>query len=93
MSYKLTLTSSEHRALAWVADRYGSAEILYDGMVRTDDDDSGDGWGGVFDVPEHVAWNYAEELPRDNGVESALLPPCAGGSLAGKLIGLLDGIV
>ena len=86
MSYTLTLTDEERNALAWVADRYTSAEVLYAGMEETDAE-------GTFTVPEHVAWEYAEALPLDNGNPAQSVPPCVGGMLADKLLTLLDSIV
>lgn len=75
-------------SLAWIADRYTSAEKLYDGstFVRSTD-------GFVMFTPEHVAWEYLDELPKDNGVQGAVLPPCAGGPLATALIGLWEAII
>lgn len=86
MNYTLTLSPDAHRALAWIADRYTSAEVLYDGSEYDEDTQT-------LTVPEHVAHNYLDELPQDNGVEGAVLPPCAGGPLAEALISLYEQIV
>ena len=91
MAYLLTLTYEEQRALGWVADRYHCAEVLYDGMYALDGEDA-DG-SVTYRVPEHVAWEYAEALPLENGVEGAVLPPCVGGMLGEKLVRLLEEIV
>lgn len=85
MAYLLTLTDDEYRALAWVADRYVSAEVLFDGMQATDVD-------GVYAIPEHVAWDYDRALDEDED-GSPLVPPCIGGPLAEKLIALRGSIV
>ena len=90
MAYRLDLTAEEHKALAWVADRYYSASVLYDGMDATDENDQD--WGGSFDIPEHVAWEYEEELSEENG-GGLIVPPCVGGTLADKLIALRERIM
>lgn len=88
--YVFTLTDRERDSLAWIADRYTSAEVLFDGAEWTADDD-GDRWTAL--VPEHVAWNYRDTLPDDNGVPDAMLPPGVGGRLGEVLIDLWDAIV
>ncbi len=88
MTYRLNLTPAEAKALAWIADRYQSATVLWDGAEHEETDA-----GTILTIPEHVAWDYAEALPRDNGVPGACLPPCAGGPLAEKLLDFLDSIV
>lgn len=90
MAHRLDLTAEEHKALAWVSDRYISADVLYRGMVETDDNLQD--WGGSFDIPEHVAWEYEEELSEENG-GGLIVPPCVGGTLADKLIALREGII
>lgn len=91
MNYRLELTADEHKTLAWVADRYDSASVLYDGMVKVEDANE-DGWGGLFDVAEEIAWQYEEELGLENG-GGLLVPPCVGGTLAEKLIEFQERIV
>lgn len=91
MAYTLTLTYDEQKALAWVADRYTSAEILYDGMYALGDEK--DGGTVTYTVPEHIAWEYDAALPLDNGNDGQIVPPCVGGTLAEKLIQLREGIV
>lgn len=94
MPYTLTLTSEELNALAWIADRYTSAEVLYDGMELADEDAAPFADDvTAFIVPEHVVWEYVAALPEDNGVPGAVLPPCAGGTLAAKLIELWESVV
>lgn len=84
--YMVPMSEASYRSLAWIADRYTSAEVLYDGSTYNTET-------GMLEVPEHVAWDYSEELPRDNGVEGAILPPCAGGELADVLIAFWEEIV
>lgn len=74
-------------ALAWIADRYECATVLYDGsrFVRSRN-------GHVMVTPEHVAWEYLAELEVENG-GGLLVPPCAGGPLADALIELREAIV
>jgi hypothetical protein len=91
MVYTLTLTADEHKALAWIADRYTSAEVLYDGLDATDDNDQD--WGGNFTIAEHVVWEYMEALPEDNGNPGQIVPPCVGGTLADKLVRLWESVV
>lgn len=84
--YMVPMSEPAHQALAWIADRYGSAGVLYDGSTYNAETET-------LEIPEHVAWDYCEELPRDNGVEGAILPPCAGGELADALIAFWQEIV
>lgn len=86
MSYTIRLQRHEMDALAWIADRYTSAEILWDGSDYDEET-------SILTVPEHVAWEYRDALPEDNGDPGATLPPCAGGSLAVALLAFLEGIV
>ena len=89
MDYVFELTDRERDALAWIADRYPSAEVLFDGATWAADDD-GDTW--TAKVPEHVAWNYRDALADDNW-RTLGLPPCAGGRLAEVLLDLWNAIV
>lgn len=95
----LTLTEPEHRALAWIADRYESAAVLYD-IPRWHNIPShpigphGPDLGEVVRVhlahisPDTAA-RYVAALPDDwsTGTRWPLpdtAPPCAGGALAEK---------
>lgn len=86
MNYSIRLDQDAMNALAWIADRYVSAEVLYDGSDYDPDTET-------LTVPEHIAWEYVEALPKDNGVAYADLPPCAGGLLAEALIAFFNSIV
>ena len=86
MSYTISLDRDALATLAWIADRYTSAEILFDGSDY-------DAETETLTVPEHVAWEYAAALPEDNGNPTQSVPPCAGGPLAEALISFLDSIV
>lgn len=93
--YTFTLTDRERDALAWIADRYVSAETLYDGASFEPADDDGDpdyhgDW--VVLVPEPVAWAYVDALENDED-GSPVVPPCAGGPLADKLQAFYEAIV
>lgn len=85
-AYTIHLTGDAWNTLLWIADRYTSAEVLVQGSDYDDET-------GILTVPEHVAWEYAEALPEDNGVADAFLPPCAGGPLADALVEFFDSIV
>ena len=87
--YRFELSDRERDALAWIADRYPSAGVLYDGAEWTADND-GDRWVAL--VSEHVARNYRDALADDNGDPDAVLPPCAGGRLADVLLDLWNAI-
>lgn len=82
--YVLSMPEAEYNTLAWIADRYPSAEVLYDGSVYHHN---------VLIVPEWVAHEYRDALPEDNGNPYQIIPPCAGGSLAEVLIEFYDGMV
>lgn len=91
MTYTLTLAPDERRTLAWLADRYECARVLYDAMERVDEHaDETDTC--EYRIPEHVAWSYIEELDRENGCGVAV-PPCCGGALAEKLLKFREQIV
>ena len=76
-TYKLKLTGGEVSALAWIADRYQSASVLYDGMTYNSDLDT-------WEVSEPVAWEYADAINNEDG--NFVVPPCCGGELADKLV-------
>lgn len=96
----LTLSTEEHRALAWIADRYDSAAALYDLPrwhsipAHAPDQHGGIDLGEVIRV--HIAHispdtasRYVDALPDDwsTGTRYPLpdtAPPCAGGTLAEK---------
>lgn len=88
-AYTIELDESEYNALCWLADRYVCAETLWTCAVAPDDFSS----GRTLEIPEHVAWRYVEELKAENGNPRQLVPPCAGGSLAAKLMKFLDSII
>jgi hypothetical protein len=79
--YCLTLTEEAYSSLGWIADRYSSAEVLYDRArtVRA-------GEGRTLIIAENVAWDYMAELEEENG--GSIVPTCAGGSLAEELLSL-----
>lgn len=87
--YRITFTEREYDTLAWLSVRYECAEVLYLGMISVNEDPI----DLMFSVPEHVAWEYQDAVKAENGDDNAMLPPCAGGSLADKLISLWEAIV
>lgn len=86
ITYNVPMTPNEHSMLAYIADRYPSAEALHDGSTYDAD-------RYILTVPESVAHNYLAKLPEDNGDADAVLPPLAGGSLAEALIALYNAVV
>lgn len=86
MAYTIKLDRSAYDALAWIADRYVSAEVLYDGSDYDEETET-------LTVPEHVAWEYTWALPEDNGNPNQAVPPCAGGPLADALLDFFVSIV
>ena len=78
-TYAVPMRPLEYRALAWIADRYPSAQTPYDGATYRP---------FVLMVPETVAAAYLRALPQDNGNPWQTVPPCAGGPLADALLSL-----
>lgn len=77
------LSPSEYRALSWLADRYGSADVLY---AATDDLSPDPGMPVyVLTLTPETLRDYWRELLADNGDPAQTVPPCAGGTLADKL--------
>lgn len=98
--YVVTLTEDEHKSLAWLADRYTTADILWTCAYLTHEDVCEDVSGCEAHehtyrvcLREHEAWQYTEELATENGDECQTVPTCAGGSLADKLTDLYGRIV
>lgn len=84
-AYELHLTNAERDSLAWIADRYCSAAVIYDGARWDAPDETRETWLGV--VPQGVAWGYIAALHalEDYDAPPPSVPPCAGGTLADKL--------
>lgn len=103
--YKLKLSRAELDSLAWVGDRYESAGILYDGLILADCESNSDydlntdkHKEYLWQIPEHIAWEYQESIPSDwsysNPNDCPMnYPPCIGGTLRDKLIELYERIV
>lgn len=81
-SYTVHLTDDETKALSWLAARHETAAILW----AYEEDN-------VITLPEYEAWRYLEEMVKENGNPNQVIPTCAGGSLASKLIDLWESIV
>ena len=91
-SHTLTLTPEEESALSWISARYESARVLYDGMIRQECSDIDCHLHPhTFAIPERVAWSYQDALEEEDG--NQVVPPCAGGTLAEKLLTFLEAIV
>lgn len=90
----LTLTPEEHHALAWIADRYDSASVLFDLPDWRDVPAPADIYQRpsrqyVAHITPDTAARYVDALPDDwsTGNRHPLpdtAPPCAGGTLADK---------
>lgn len=81
--YKFTVKNEEERqSLQWLAERYESAELLYDCV--------GEYPGEVF-VPEHIAWEVLDATERD-GADRGIVP-CLGGRLGDEIHKMLEGVV
>lgn len=97
--YILELSRNELKTLAWVADRYTSAQILYDDMHSDDVYSTYDpNETLVYQINEHTAWEYREAIPYDWSYSNPndcphIIPPCIGGTLGDKLADLYERIV
>jgi hypothetical protein len=89
MDYLIPVTAAEEQTLAWLADRYTTAETLWSCIGYADDDDD----SRILRIPETVAWRYVEELKDENGNPDQFLPTCVGGTLADKLVDFYNSIV
>lgn len=97
--YKLKLSRAELDSLAWVGDRYESAGILYNGLILADCELNSDydlntdkHKEYLWQLPEHIAWEYLDSLSTENGC-GMIVPTCIGGTLADKLIEFYNEIV
>lgn len=95
MGYTIQITRRERMDLGWVANRYESARVLYDGMEPVEEDMIDDTPGAsileTWEIPESVAWEYMEALREEDG--NVIVPPRIGGQLADKLVAFLNSIV
>ncbi len=92
MSYCLTLTASERKAIDWVGTRYATGWDLYHCLFvqskqspEVDWDDDGE---ITFTIPEHVAWKIADLHEQEDSSW-----PCYADEFCAKLDALLDSIV
>lgn len=79
MTYKLTLTHDERRAIDWVGNRYSHGTELYCALwlgskcqeheAQPSDGDLNIGWDDerelTFIIPEHVAWTIQKIVETD----------------------------
>jgi hypothetical protein len=82
-AYRLTLTPDEVDSLCWLAGRYCYADTLWKIMGGVNDDGTMDA-----DLAEHQAWEFQQAVEEEDG-----FLPCCGGTLAAKIMRLLDAIV
>ena len=96
MSYKLTLTKEDRKAIDWIGDRYSGAPALFRAWQRVETDENR-AWNddGDFNlvIPEHVAWDIRQAADEDAQGDYASLWPCFAPSLRDKLNAFLDSIV
>lgn len=95
--YSLTLTRNERRAIDWVGHRHSNGNDLADLLCQCEQKTS-PGYEGELDwnegeditffVPEHIAWQIAENAESEDG-----LWPCFAKELANKMQAFVDGIV
>lgn len=84
MTYFITFTPDEVRALGWLADRgYCGAENLL-GLVGDD---------GRCELAEHEAWQWRDAADEDDNGTGLPSFTCCGGPLLDKLVSLYDRIV
>lgn len=88
--YKIKLDKLEYKRLAWIAERYKYAQVLFDGLVQGDVTY----WEWVpnvpleFEIEEHKAWEWVDAVEAEDGWMT-----CAGGTLLEKLVALYEEIV
>lgn len=82
MSYQLTLTRDERKAIDWIGNRYGHGDDLFHALVVCDN--TGGNWDDPIDItytiPESVAWTI-----QDIGEECDYQWDCFAPELASKL--------
>jgi len=87
MSYEITLTREERKAMEWVGNRYrhgyGWASIIGEGTEEWDCDDE-----ITFKIPEHKAWEMKEHYDECNGFLA-----CFDSTLTRKFDYLMDSII
>lgn len=81
----ITFTPREYDTLAWLAARYGSADVLERAAEPYGDEDTGEPEGYRLTLAPETLRDYWRELWEDNGETAQDVPPCAGGTLADKL--------
>ena len=81
--YKLELTAEDMETIQFVGHRYSWSQTLIDNCVE-----------GTNNIPEHVAWEIAEECFNDTKGGHSFFPMLDHASeLAGNLFDFLDGII
>jgi hypothetical protein len=81
--YRIALTAAEVDLLSWLVGRYRYAETLWKIMGGVNDDGTMDA-----ELAEHQAWEFQQAVEEEDG-----FLPCCGGTLAAKMVRLLDAIV
>lgn len=81
--YHLALTAPEVDSLCWLVGRYHYAETLWKILGGVNDDGTMDA-----DLFEHQLWEFQQAVEEEDG-----FLPCCGGTLATKMIELLQAVV
>lgn len=87
--YELELTDGEFASLRWLAGRYLSAQVVFDGKRILSEATVNGEPISIYSIPEHIAWEFREACDGEDGG----FVPCCGGSLAAKLLDLLQAVV
>ncbi len=90
-AYRVTIGGGEYRSLGWLADRYTSAEKLWDACSLVGSLGPGHEVYAIT-MTEPAAWEYRDDVDAENGDDS-IVPPCCGGSLADKLAAFHEAIL
>ncbi len=92
MSYKLTLTAAERRAIDWVGNRYSSGEALFKLLWSESSQEPEADWDAdcdiTFTITEPIAWQIRDNADGEDGAW-----PCFASELAAKMQAFCDSIV
>ena len=92
-NFVVEFSATEANTLAWLADRYVTAGILWVCSEPVFDDLNGvDTDEYRLQLSERRGSEYLAELARENGDPGQVIPTCAGGPLATKLRALWEAI-
>ena len=98
--YKLTLTREERNAIDWVGYRYSNGDDLKELICKCtnykSDHYTDNAWveaeNITFYIPEHIAWQIADNAREEDG-DGEYTFPCFASELAEKMIAFCFDIV